>query len=105
MGEFYLFAACLVACGHTSKGEMAMDEMLSRFEPGHLIAIVAVVGGILCGMVGIVMGVWLEMRKVASSTALKQDMLSRGMSAEEIRMVIDTDMKRCGSSHMAKSGR
>ena len=66
-----------------------MDDLLSRFEPGHVIGLVAVVGVMLCGLMGIVMGCWLEMRKVATAAALKQDMLNRGMSADEIRTVLD----------------
>ena len=67
-----------------------MEELLTRFEPGQFIGLVAVAGGMLCGIVGIVMGCWLEMRKVATAAALKQDMLNRGMSADEIRTVLDS---------------
>jgi hypothetical protein len=73
-----------------------MDEMLSRFEPGHVIGLAAVVLGVACGIVGIVMGCWLEMRKVAATAALKQDMLNRGMSADEIRTVCDAGTPNSG---------
>lgn len=66
-----------------------MDDLFSRFEPGQFIGLVAVGGSMLCGIVGIVMGCWLEMRKVATAAALKQDMLNRGMPADEIRTVLD----------------
>ena len=46
-------------------------------------------GGLLCGIMGIVTGVWHATRKAELDAALKQDMLNRGMSPEEIRMVID----------------
>ena len=51
-----------------------MEELLSRFEPGHVIGLVAVVFSIGCGIVGIVMGCWLEMRKArraAGATGLR----------------------------------
>ena len=59
--------------------------MFSRMDPGQFIGLVAVGGGLLCGMVGIVMGCWLEWRKVSAASELKQNMLDRGMSAEEIQ--------------------
>jgi hypothetical protein len=66
-----------------------MDELLSKLDGGELIALVAVGGGLLCGIVGIIMGCWLEMRRVSANAALKQDMLERGLSAEDIRTVLD----------------
>jgi hypothetical protein len=54
-----------------------------------LIGLTAVVGGLLCGALGIVMGVGLAIRKTELEAGLKKSMLERGMSAEEIRMVMD----------------
>ena len=66
-----------------------MYEVLSKMEPVHLIGLVSVVGGLVCGIVGIVMGVGLEIRRVELAAALKKDMLERGMTAEEIRIVME----------------
>jgi hypothetical protein len=66
-----------------------MAELLAKFDAGEFIGLVAVVGGILCGLLGIVMGVWHTHRKTEIEAALKQDMLNRGMSAEEIRTILD----------------
>lgn len=66
-----------------------MSEVLSKFDSGELIGLVAVVGGLLCGIIAIVMGCWLELRRTETSAALKQDMLNRGMSADEIRTVLE----------------
>ena len=66
-----------------------MIELLSKFQPGELIGLTAVVGGLICGVVGIVMGVGLAFRKTELAASLKKSMLERGMSAEEIRMVLD----------------
>ncbi len=73
-----------------------MDDRMARFEPGQFIGLVAVVLSVGCGIVGIVMGCLLEMRKVASAAALKQDMLTRGMSADEIRTVLDAGTPHSG---------
>jgi hypothetical protein len=66
-----------------------MFELLSKFNPGELIGLTAVVGGLICGTVAIVMGVGLAIRKTELEAGLKKTMLERGMSAEEIRMVMD----------------
>ena len=75
-----------------------MTELLSKFSPGELIAFAAVVGGLLCGIIcgttAIVTDHWLKIRQIETVAALKQDMLNRGMSAEEIRTVIDAGSKR-----------
>jgi hypothetical protein len=67
-----------------------MFELLSKFHPDELIGLTAVVGGLICGVVGIVMGVGLAIRKTELAAGLKKSMLERGMSAEEIRMVMDS---------------
>ena len=66
-----------------------MNEVLSRFEGGELIGLVAVVGGLLCGIVAIVTHFLHANRKAEINAALKQEMLNRGMSAEDIRVVLD----------------
>jgi len=82
-----------------------MSELLSRFEPGEMIGLVAVTGGLLCGLVAIIMGIWHEHRKTEVNAALKQDMLNRGMSADDIRSVLDAGTPASGkesrSHHLA----
>ncbi|HEV3163236.1 MAG TPA: hypothetical protein VGZ22_04290 [Isosphaeraceae bacterium] len=70
-----------------------MFELLSRFNPGELIGLVAVGGGLFCGLTAIVMGVWHANRRLEIVAALKQDMLDRGMSADDIRTVLDSGSK------------
>jgi hypothetical protein len=42
----------------------------------------------MCGALGIVIGVGLAIRRTELEAGLKRSMLERGMSAEEIRMVM-----------------
>jgi hypothetical protein len=66
-----------------------MVEYLHRFSPGELIALVAVAGGLMCGIVTII-AIYLHSSHTAEIAArLKTDMLDRGMSADEIRAVLD----------------
>lgn len=74
-----------------------MGDLLSKFDPGEFIGLVAVGGGllipILCGVTAIITDYFHKIHQLA----LKQDMLNRGMSADEIRMVLDA-----GSNHSRK---
>ncbi len=66
-----------------------MLELLSKFDAGELIGLTAVVGGLMCGALGIVMGVGLAIRRTELEAGLKRSMVERGMSAEEIRIVMN----------------
>jgi hypothetical protein len=76
-----------------------MSEFLSKFDAGELIGLVAVAGGllipILCGVTAILTEHFYKVRQLA----LKQDMINRGMSADEIRDVIDAGTK---ASHKSR---
>jgi hypothetical protein len=77
-----------------------MAELLSKFTAAELIGLVAVGGGLLiglvCGATAIITDYFYKVRKLA----LKQDMLNRGMSAEEISLVL-----AAGSKHSRKAMR
>ena len=66
-----------------------MTEVLTRMDPGGLIGLVAVVGGVLCALVWIILGNGLEYRRASLAAALKKDMIARGMTPEEIRIVME----------------
>jgi hypothetical protein len=74
--------------GHAHK-VTAMTELLSKFDPGEVIGLVAVAGFWLSAIVAILSGAWHRVRRAEIQAALKQDMLTRGLSAEEIRTVIE----------------
>jgi hypothetical protein len=62
-------------------------------EPGEFIGLVAAVGGIVGGIIAIVMGIGLEIRRTELAAELKKNMIERGMSAEEIRIVMESGSK------------
>jgi hypothetical protein len=69
-----------------------MVDMLSR-NFGPLMGIIALTGGLLIGFVAVLGGIWSDVRKKEIAAELKHDMLERGMSAEDIRMVLDAGKK------------
>ena len=73
-----------------------MAELLSRFNFGELMGFLCVGGGLLIGLVAVAGGIWCDVRKREIAAGLKHDMLARGMSAEEIRIVLNAGTKRCG---------
>ncbi len=66
-----------------------MDDLLRRMDPALLIPISAIVLGCLMGMVIATVKYWSDVRRTELETALKQQMLSRGMSAAEIKQVLE----------------
>lgn len=73
-----------------------MFEFLSRFNFGELLGFLSVGGGLLIGLFAVAGSMWNEVRKTEAAASLKQDMLNRGMSAEEIRTVLDAGTKHSG---------
>jgi hypothetical protein len=66
-----------------------MTELLSKFSGGELIAVVAIVGGLICGVLVVAGEFWHRIRKAEIAAKLKQDMLDRGMTPDEIRIVME----------------
>jgi hypothetical protein len=75
---------------------MVLSDLLSRFDSGELIGLIVLVGGMALGLIlgsmGILLGFYaqrLKYRREEVLAALKQDMLNRGMSANEICLVLE----------------
>jgi hypothetical protein len=75
-----------------------MNDLLSKFDAGELIGLVAVVGGLLiplvCGTTAIITDYFHKTRQLE----LKRDMLNRGMSADEIQVVLEAGSKKSQKS-------
>lgn len=67
-----------------------MSEFLSRFNSGELIGLVSILGGFAMGAFVIAIHYWHKLHE----TELKREMLARGMSAEEIKTVLEATDKR-----------
>jgi hypothetical protein len=78
-----------------------MIDFLSGLNPRDLIILVSVVGGLLCAIIAIVAGAWQKVRRAEIIAALKQDMLNRGMSADDIRSVLEAGSR--GSRRNSRS--
>jgi len=80
-----------------------VEEFLAKFNAGELIGFVAVAGGLLCGLLAIALDFWHKIRKAEIVAALKRDMLNRGMTAEDIAIVLDAGSKRSGKVRSQQS--
>lgn len=74
---------------------MDFGEWLARQNAGQMTGLAAVTGGILIAIIAILSGVWSRARRaesrarqVEAELALKQEMIERGMSADEIERVL-----------------
>jgi hypothetical protein len=70
-----------------------MLEFLSRWDSGEVIGLAAVLGGMLVVIIGTIAHYWAQMRRDELSAALKQEMLNRGMNADQIRQVLEANPK------------
>jgi hypothetical protein len=84
-----------------------MDQLYSSLNNGQFVGL-SVFGCCLVVVLVAVVGGWTEIRKAELAAALKHDMLDRGLSAEEIRMVLDAGTKHsrraAAESHAAYCG-
>ena len=84
-----------------------MDQLYSSLNYGQFVGL-SVLGSCLLIVLVAVVGGWTEIRKAELAAALKHDMLDRGLSAEEIRMVLDAGTKHsrkvAADSHAAYCG-
>jgi hypothetical protein len=85
-GELELASIALAKCCHPGPvtRDTIMAEILSNLRPGELIGLVAVGGGMLCGIISILMGGMYKMRQLA----LKEEMVQRGLSADDICAIL-----------------
>ena len=74
-----------------------MGDFITQIGFGPFITLVAVVGGLLIPLVAIIGGLTYKHRKFQVEAALKQQMIERGMSADEIKEVIGA--ARSGKAH------
>jgi hypothetical protein len=73
-----------------------MSHVFMNMNYGEFMGFLALGGGLLVAFVAIIGGIWSDVRKKEIAAGLKHDMLERGMSAEDIRMVLDGGKKNSG---------
>jgi hypothetical protein len=77
-----------------------MGEFFSRIDPGLLVPLFLFAGLFIWLTVHSLSTVWLKYRKAEMATSLKHEMLARGMSAEEIKTVLEA-----GDNKPVRSGK
>jgi hypothetical protein len=71
-----------------------MTEVLSKFQPANLIFLAMGAGVVLLLMLMVAAHYWYEARESENATKLKLDMLDRGMSADEIKTVLEAKQSK-----------
>jgi hypothetical protein len=71
-----------------------MEELLSHFRSDEIVGMITIVGCLIFLLSPIVAICWYKIHKNSTTAALKQDMLNRGMSAEEIKTVLEAGLKK-----------
>jgi hypothetical protein len=70
-----------------------MTELMTKIQPQDLIPIIAILATFGSAVAIAVAIVWRQVRIANIAATLKRDMIDRGMSAEEIRTVLDAGSK------------
>lgn len=85
-----------------------MFEWLAQNHPDELIGLVAVLGTCLVILTTVVSAQWrrvrqaeLQLRQVELEASLKHELVARGMSADEIRQVLEARMSGAGAAPSA----
>lgn len=71
-----------------------MGDFLSRMNGEDITGLVAIIGCLIFAVSVVMAACWVKIRKAEISAALKQDMLNRGMSADQIKIVIEAGTRR-----------
>ena len=71
-----------------------MPDIWSKFDATSIVMLVIVVGTLLFALALVATVHWRKVRESDNATKLKQDMLDRGMSAEEIKTVLEAGPKK-----------
>ena len=70
-----------------------MAEFFSRFRSDEIIGLLTAAGILILCISPVVGVLWYKIHKNSVNAMLKQDMLNRGMSAEEIKTVLEAGEK------------
>ena len=86
----------LLAQHITPSDQPPVEQFISKLEPHDLVAVVVLTLGALIALVAIIATHWRTHKRTEVEAALKQEMLARGMSAEDIERVIKAGASSSG---------
>lgn len=65
-----------------------MSEFLDKLSPGDVPGVIAIISTFVVALGWIVVSNWRKVRIAEQNAALKQDMIQRGMSVDDIERVL-----------------
>lgn len=71
-----------------------LDQVIDRLSSGQLLALIIVFLIVTGGLIKCAVTNWRKVRVAEMEAALKQDMLNRGLSAEDINKVLSASAKK-----------
>ena len=78
----------LLAQDFTPPDRSPMEQFISKLQPHDLVTVLVLTLGAVIALVAIIATQWRMHKRTEVEAALKQEMLARGMSAEDIERVI-----------------
>lgn len=78
----------LLAQDFSPPDQPPIEQFISKLQPHDLVAVLVLTLGAVIALVAIVATQWRMHKRTEVEAALKQEMLARGMSAEDIERVI-----------------
>ena len=66
-----------------------MSDVLTRLDSNDLVGVVGIISGLAMSAAFGLSTAWSRMRRAQIAADLKRDMLDRGLSAEEIKTVLE----------------
>ena len=82
-----------------------MHDLFARFHPDELIGLTAVVGGVLVALTWVVAYYWRKVRQVETETALKHELVQRGLTIADVERVMRAGKQRGGLWHLSDTTR
>ena len=74
------------------------QQLLDRLGNGQLFVLIIIALALTSGIVKCIANQWRKIRQAEMEAALKQDMLNRGMSAQEIQTVLSASARDAKAS-------
>jgi hypothetical protein len=82
--------------------ENSISDLVTRLSPNDVIPLLAISLSAIVGLIAIISALIYRIHKNRLEVALKRELLDRGMSADEIAMVVSAGLSRTGCGKLKR---